>query len=67
VQAYRAAARVDPQDGDAWNNLAQVLMEQGQYAQALQAAQRAVATGGSRLAQYRALEQNIREKVPLGQ
>ncbi|MGA8514321.1 MAG: PA2778 family cysteine peptidase [Burkholderiaceae bacterium] len=63
VQAYRAAAQAYPQDGDAWNNLAQVLMEQGQYGAALQAVQRAVAIGGSRLAQYRALEQSIQSKV----
>jgi tetratricopeptide (TPR) repeat protein len=65
--AYRAAAQAYPQDGDAWNNLAQALLDLGQRAQALQAAQRAVAIGGSRLAQYRALEQNIRDKVPIGQ
>jgi tetratricopeptide (TPR) repeat protein len=67
AQAYRAATQAYPQDGDAWNNLAQVLMEQGQYAQALQAVQRAVVIGGSRMAQYRALEQNIRDKTPPGQ
>jgi Tfp pilus assembly protein PilF len=67
AQAYRAAVQAYPQDGDAWNNLAQVLMEQGQYAKALQAVQRAVALGGSRVAQYRALEQNIKEKTPIGQ
>jgi tetratricopeptide (TPR) repeat protein len=67
AQAYRAATQAYPQDGDAWNNLAQVLMEQGQYAQALQAVQRAVALGGSRVVQYRALEQSIKDKTPLGQ
>jgi tetratricopeptide (TPR) repeat protein len=64
AQAYRAATQAYPQDGDAWNNLAQVLMEQGQYAQALQAVQRAVLIGGSRVVQYRALEQTIMTKTP---
>jgi tetratricopeptide (TPR) repeat protein len=67
LQAYRAAVQAYPQDGDAWNNLAQVLLELGQHAQALLAAQRAVAIGGARALQYRALEQNIQRKVPVGQ
>jgi hypothetical protein len=67
AQAYRAATQAYPQDGDAWNNLAQVLLELGQHAQALLAAQRAVATGGVRLLQYRALEQNIIDKAPVRQ
>jgi tetratricopeptide (TPR) repeat protein len=65
AQAYRAATQAYPQDGDAWNNLAQVLLEQGQHSQALQAVQRAVSVGGSRLAQYRTLEQEIKQKSPL--
>jgi tetratricopeptide (TPR) repeat protein len=64
AQAYRAATQAYPQDGDAWNNLAQVLMEQGHYAQALQAVQRAVAIGGARMTQYQALEQSILTKIP---
>jgi tetratricopeptide (TPR) repeat protein len=57
--AYRAAVQVDPRNGDAWNNLAQVLLDQGQREQALQAAQRAVATAGPRLAAYQALLHEI--------
>lgn len=67
AQAYRAATQAYPQDGDAWNNLAQVLLEQGQHAQALQAVQRAVAIGGARVEQYRTLEQNIQYKMPASQ
>jgi hypothetical protein len=57
--AYRAAVQIDPHNGDAWNNLAQVLLDQGHRDQALQAAQRAVATAGPRLAAYQALLHEI--------
>ncbi len=57
--AYRAAVQIDPDNGDAWNNLAQVLLDQGQRDQALQAAQRAVASAGPRLAVYQALLRDI--------
>lgn len=67
VQAYRAATQAHPQDADAWNNLAQVLLEQGHHAAALQAVQRAVALGGERAAQYRALDQLIKQKMPVAQ
>jgi len=58
--AYRAAVRAQPQAADAWNNLAQVLMEQGRRAEARQAVQRAVALGGPRLASYQALAEQLR-------
>lgn len=64
-QAYSAATQAYPQDGDAWNNLAQVLLDKGQHRAALEAAQHAVAVGGSRAAQYRALLQEIVLKMPL--
>jgi tetratricopeptide (TPR) repeat protein len=67
AQAYRAATQAYPQDGDAWNNLAQVLLDQGQHRQALEAVQRAVSVGGSRVALYRTLEQEIRQKLPPAQ
>jgi tetratricopeptide (TPR) repeat protein len=57
--AYRAAVQIDPGNGDAWNNLAQVLLDQGQRDEALQAAQRAVASAGPRLAAYQALLRDI--------
>lgn len=60
--AYRHAVAVQPQAADAWNNLAQVLMEQGNKAEALPAAERAVALGGPRLASYQALVQKLRAR-----
>jgi tetratricopeptide (TPR) repeat protein len=51
---YRQATVDHPQSGDAWNNLAQVLFEQGQSSEAVQAARRAVAIGGPRMAAYAA-------------
>ena len=52
--AYREATRLHPQAADAWNNLAQALLELRQLDEALAAAQRAVGIGGPRLAQYQA-------------
>ncbi|MBI3044190.1 MAG: PA2778 family cysteine peptidase [Betaproteobacteria bacterium] len=52
--AYREAVRRHPGAADAWNNLAQTLLERQRREEALAAAQRAVAIGGPRLAQYRA-------------
>jgi tetratricopeptide (TPR) repeat protein len=57
--AYREATRHHPEAGDAWNNLAQALLELERRDEALAAAQRAVAIGGPRLAQYRATLQAI--------
>jgi tetratricopeptide (TPR) repeat protein len=50
--AYRQATRDHPEAADAWNNLAQTLLEVGRKDEALDAAQRAVALGGPRLMQY---------------
>ena len=58
--AYRHAVAMQPQAADAWNNLAQVLMEQGNKAGARTAAERAVDLGGPRLASYQALLQKLR-------
>jgi tetratricopeptide (TPR) repeat protein len=52
--AYREATRRHPTAADAWNNLAQALLELEQRHEALAAAQRAVEIGGPRLAQYQA-------------
>lgn len=62
AQAYRHATEVQPDFADAWNNLAQVLMEQGQLAPAKQAIDRAVGLGGGRLLAYQALRQKIEDK-----
>lgn len=50
--AYREATRRHPDAADAWNNLAQTLLELSRHSEALAAAQQAVAIGGPRLAQY---------------
>lgn len=62
--AYRQAASDHPDAADAWNNLAQVLHERQQPAQALEAAQRAVALGGPRLATYEATRAAILATKP---
>jgi tetratricopeptide (TPR) repeat protein len=56
---YQQATVDHPESGDAWNNLAQVLFEQGQTGEAAAAARRAVAIGGPRLATYAATLQAI--------
>lgn len=50
--AYRRTALAHPRSGDAWNNLAQVLLDQGRKSEAREAALRAVGLGGPRLATY---------------
>lgn len=51
--AYLRATTEHPAAADAWNNLAQALLELGSRAEALAAAQRAVSLGGPRSAAYR--------------
>ena len=51
--AYLRATMEFPEAADAWNNLAQVLVELGRRAEALVAARRAVSLGGPRLPAYR--------------
>jgi tetratricopeptide (TPR) repeat protein len=57
--AYASATQLLPDFADAWNNLAQVLLEQGQLAQAKTAIDRAVALGGPRLRTYLELQTTI--------
>jgi tetratricopeptide (TPR) repeat protein len=59
--AYREATRRHPQSGDAWNNLAQALLELARHDEARAAAQRAVDIGGPRLAQYQATLRAVAE------
>jgi Tfp pilus assembly protein PilF len=61
ARQYRLAVEANPAFADGWNNLAQVLMEQGDKAQALAAVQQAIQIGGPRLAQY---EELLREIAP---
>jgi tetratricopeptide (TPR) repeat protein len=56
---YRRATEAHPASADAWNNLAQALFDLGRKDEALEAAQKAVALGGPRLAQYRATLEQI--------
>ena len=58
-EAYRRATAADPGFADAWNNLAQVLLELGEKQGAADAIGRAVALGGPRLAAYLALQADI--------
>lgn len=59
AQAFEAATQAQPDFADAWHNLAQVRLELGQRPAAREAVARAVALGGPRLAQYRALQDQI--------
>lgn len=59
VKAYARLTDVRPDIPDGWNNLAQVLMEQGMRYKASLAIERAVALGGPRLDQYKALQKKI--------
>ena len=52
--AYREAVRRHPGAADAWNNLAQALLDQHRRDEALMAARRAVDIGGPRLVDYQA-------------
>ncbi len=58
--AYTATVKAHPGAADAWNNLAQVLMEQGRKVEALQAITEALAIGGPRRASYQALADQLR-------
>jgi hypothetical protein len=56
---YRAAVATDPAFGDAWNNLAQALIQSGDADAARAAADRAVAIGGPRADAYRGTRHTI--------
>lgn len=58
-QAWQQAVTRHPDFADAWNNLAQVLLDTGNLHQASEAIARAVALGGDRLPAYRALQLDI--------
>ncbi len=57
--AFRSAIQAQPGAPQAWNNLAYALAEQGRRAEAIAAAERAVALGGSASEQYRATLREI--------
>jgi len=58
--AFRHAAQLQPENGIAYNNLANVLSDQGKMDKALNAAQRAVALGGSFQDTFRQTLEDIR-------
>jgi tetratricopeptide (TPR) repeat protein len=62
--AFREATRVHPQAAPAFNNLAQVLLEQGRKQEALAAAQTAVALGGPLKSESEKTLQEIRSGMP---
>jgi tetratricopeptide (TPR) repeat protein len=51
-QAYKDVVAGDPMMAEAWNNLAYALYRQGKRDEAVRAAERAVAIGGARAADY---------------
>ena len=59
--AYRRATLDHPAAPDAWNNLAQALLQLGRKDEALAAAQRAIDLGGARRAHYERTLRNIAE------
>lgn len=63
--AYAAATVAQPDFADAWNNLAQVLFEQKQWALAQAAIGKAIALGGPRLPAYLDLQKVITAAQPL--
>ncbi len=63
LAAYRKATTHHPDFAEAWNNLAQVLLENGEVAQSGVAIAKAVALGGARLPDYLSLAQQIQEKL----
>lgn len=57
--AYRAALQARPEAADTWNNLAQVLLDQGRPAEARAAVARALALGGPRRPLYEELARKL--------
>jgi hypothetical protein len=58
-RAFRRAAEADPTAPQPWNNLAYALAGQGRRAEAIAAAERAVALGGDKAEPYRATLQEL--------
>jgi hypothetical protein len=58
-RAFRKAGEADPTAPQAWNNLAYALAGQGRRAEAIAAAERAVALGGDKADPYRATLQEL--------
>ena len=63
ASAYQQAVQAHPDYADAWNNLAQVLLELGKPMDASAAITKAVALGGPRLVAYQAMQRTIAQKI----
>jgi len=62
AEAFRRATLLEPKNGMAFNNLAQVLAEQGKRKEALATAQRAVELGGPLLENFKQTLEAIKKK-----
>ncbi len=67
ASAYTQAVQIHPDFADAWNNLAQVQLEQGAWEAAAASVARAIALGGPRLSDYQSLQQAIADTQMNGQ
>lgn len=63
LQAYRKLVALHPEFADAWNNLAQALLEKGKISEASTAISQAVSLGGGRLPRYLDLQKKIQAKL----
>lgn len=61
---FRETVRLHPEAGSAFNNLAQILSEQGRKQEALEAAQKAVSLGGPLSAVYQKTLEEIQSGAP---
>ncbi len=61
-RAFREATHLFPTDGTAFNNLAQILLEQGKKEEALEAARKAVSMGGPLAAEYQKTLEEIQTR-----
>jgi hypothetical protein len=64
ADVFRLATKRFPTEGSAFNNLAQVLWEQGEHEEALEAAEKAIANGGPLSDVYRETLEQIRGNSP---
>jgi hypothetical protein len=62
IKAYRSALDQHADFADAWNNLAQALLDAGRRKEAAQAIEKAVVIGGTRLPRYLELQRAIENK-----
>jgi hypothetical protein len=62
--AFRETAHLHPKEGAAFNNLAQILWDQGQKQEALEAARKAVSLGGPLSAVYQKTLEEIQAGAP---